>query len=64
MDSFLYSASKINLKFPILKVKLGGQNDEQCIKAVKEGSPKSRIIVDANEGWTIETYNYLVPIFK
>tara|TARA_A100001011_G_C14295035_1_gene838074 strand:+ start:391 stop:1359 length:969 start_codon:yes stop_codon:yes gene_type:complete len=50
--------------YPILKVKLGGKNDEKCIIAVREGSPNARIIVDANEGWTIESYNYLVPIFR
>ena len=58
----LEAKSKSN--YPILKVKLGGQSDEKCIKAVREGSPNARIIVDANEGWTIESYNYLVPIFK
>ncbi len=50
--------------YPILKVKLGGPNDENCIRAVRKGSPKARIIVDANEGWTPETYIYLAPIFK
>ncbi len=50
--------------YPILKVKLGGANDENCIRAVRKGSPKARIIIDANEGWTPETYVYLGPIFK
>ena len=62
-EKMMQEAKKKN-NFPILKVKLGSQYDEQCIKAVREGSPNARIIVDANEGWTIETYNYLVPIFK
>ena len=56
--------AKSKSDYPILKIKLGGQDDEKCIKAVREGSPNSRIIVDANEGWNIESYNYLVPIFK
>jgi len=56
--------AKSKSDYPILKIKLGGKNDEQCIKAVREGSPSSRIIVDANEGWNIDSYNYLVPIFK
>ena len=62
-EKMMQEAKKKN-NFPILKVKLGSKYDEQCIKAVREGSPNARIIVDANEGWTIETYNYLVPIFK
>ena len=56
--------AKSKSDYPILKIKLGGQDDEKCIKAVREGSPNSRIIVDANEGWNIERFNYLVPIFK
>ena len=56
--------AKSKSDYPILKIKLGGQDDEKCIKAVREGSPNSRIIVDANEGWNVESYNYLVQIFK
>ncbi|MGB6118355.1 MAG: N-acetyl-D-Glu racemase DgcA [Mesorhizobium sp.] len=37
---------------PILKVKVGTDNDEPRIRAVARGAPASRIILDANEGWT------------
>lgn len=40
---------------PLLKVKLGGEGDPARIAAVREGAPKSRIIVDANEAWREET---------
>ena len=50
--------------YPLLKVKLGGPSDENCIRAVRRGSPNARIIVDANEAWTPEIYTYLAPIFK
>ncbi|WP_192253664.1 N-acetyl-D-Glu racemase DgcA [Mesorhizobium caraganae] len=37
---------------PLLKVKIGGDNDMARIRAVTEAAPGSRIILDANEGWT------------
>ncbi|MGX5849043.1 N-acetyl-D-Glu racemase DgcA [Mesorhizobium sp. PL10] len=37
---------------PLLKVKIGGDNDVARIRAVTEAAPASRIILDANEGWT------------
>jgi L-alanine-DL-glutamate epimerase-like enolase superfamily enzyme len=37
---------------PLLKVKLGGEGDPERIAAVRRGAPESRLIVDANEGWT------------
>lgn len=48
---------------PLLKTKLGGGEDDIArIKAVRKGAPKSRIIVDANEGWTPELYATLAPV--
>jgi L-Ala-D/L-Glu epimerase len=37
---------------PLLKIKLGTENDEERMRAVRAGAPQSKIIVDANEGWT------------
>jgi L-Ala-D/L-Glu epimerase / N-acetyl-D-glutamate racemase len=39
---------------PLLKVKIGGDGDIARIRAVVEAAPNSRIILDANEGWTEE----------
>jgi L-alanine-DL-glutamate epimerase-like enolase superfamily enzyme len=50
-----------NATRPLLKVKLGGEGDLERIRAVRAGAPKSTIIVDANEGWTPETYAELAP---
>lgn len=36
---------------PLIKVKVGGENDAERIRAVAEAAPASRIIIDANEGW-------------
>jgi L-alanine-DL-glutamate epimerase-like enolase superfamily enzyme len=41
-----------NRERPLLKIKLGTDNDEERMRAVRAGAPQSRIIVDANEGWT------------
>ncbi len=48
---------------PILKIKLGGEGDVARIEAVRRGAPEARIVVDANEGWTPESYAELAPVF-
>jgi L-Ala-D/L-Glu epimerase len=37
---------------PLLKLKLGRQGDVERLHAIREAAPHSRLIVDANEGWT------------
>lgn len=46
---------------PLLKIKLGTPDDMVRLEAVRAGAPKSRIIVDANEGWSAEVYADLAP---
>ncbi len=46
--------ARANAARPLLKVKIGGDNDMARIRAVTEAAPQSRIILDANEGWTDE----------
>ncbi|MDQ8728459.1 N-acetyl-D-Glu racemase DgcA [Bradyrhizobium sp. LHD-71] len=36
---------------PLLKIKLGGDGDEQRIAAVRRAAPTAELIVDANESW-------------
>jgi L-alanine-DL-glutamate epimerase-like enolase superfamily enzyme len=50
-----------NAHRPLLKVKLGGEGDLERIRAVRAGAPDADIIVDANEGWTPESYTELAP---
>ncbi len=45
---------------PILKLKLAGAGDHDRVAAVREGAPKARLIVDANEAWTPATYDALI----
>ena len=49
---------------PLLKVKLGGEDDMARLEAVRAGAPDSTIIVDANEGWTAELYSEFAPHLK
>jgi L-alanine-DL-glutamate epimerase-like enolase superfamily enzyme len=39
---------------PLLKLKLGREGDEARLIAIRRNAPKARLIVDANEGWSIE----------
>ncbi len=46
---------------PLLKIKLGTPDDMVRLEAVRAGAPTSRIIIDANEGWSAEVYADLAP---
>ena len=39
---------------PLMKLKLTGEGDIARVSAVREAAPDVRIIVDANEGWSLE----------
>jgi L-alanine-DL-glutamate epimerase-like enolase superfamily enzyme len=44
--------ARANAMRPLLKVKIGGEGDIDRIRAVRAAAPDSRLILDANEGWT------------
>jgi L-alanine-DL-glutamate epimerase-like enolase superfamily enzyme len=46
---------------PMLKLKLGPRGDLERVRAVREAAPRTRLIVDANEGWDLETLEALAP---
>ncbi|HKF73985.1 MAG TPA: N-acetyl-D-Glu racemase DgcA [Stellaceae bacterium] len=46
---------------PLLKLKLTGEGDLERVRAVRASAPKSRLIVDANEGWTPEHFERYTP---
>ncbi|MCB1355493.1 MAG: dipeptide epimerase [Maritimibacter sp.] len=46
---------------PLLKIKLGTPDDMARLEAVRAGAPTSKIIVDANEGWSPQVYADLAP---
>lgn len=51
---------------PLLKIKLGGDGatDIARLEAVRRGAPDSRLIVDANEGWSLADYRALAPSMR
>jgi len=46
---------------PLLKVKLTGEGDLERVRAVRENAPRSRLVVDANEAWTVELLDRFAP---
>ncbi len=58
--NMLASAAK-HAHLPILKIKLGGEGDIERLQAVREGAPNSKLVVDANEGWSVQQYQATAP---
>jgi L-alanine-DL-glutamate epimerase-like enolase superfamily enzyme len=56
-------AGRAAAAMPLLKLKLGGGDaeDVERVRQVHENAPRSRLIVDANEGWTISQLAALAP---
>lgn len=50
-------------EYPILKVKLGGENDVEVLRAIRE-STESEIRVDANCGWTVKQAIAMLPVLQ
>lgn len=46
---------------PLLKVKLGGEEDLARLESVRRGAPRARLIADANEAWNERVYEEVVP---
>ncbi len=57
----MQAQAQANAHRPLLKIKLGTPDDMPRLEAVRAGAPKSRIIVDANEGWSAPVYADLAP---
>jgi L-alanine-DL-glutamate epimerase-like enolase superfamily enzyme len=55
------AAARENAHRPLLKVKLGGAGDMERIRAVHENAPEARLIIDANEAWTVQQYVQRAP---
>lgn len=41
-------------EYPLLKVKLGTERDEEIVRTVREAAPDKRLFVDANAAWSAE----------
>src|SRR5580704_7893650 len=55
-------AAAVQRSRPLLKLKLTGDGDLDRVRAVRENAPQSRLIVDANEGWTPRHFAELSPL--
>ncbi len=51
----MYENAKSSAHRSLLKIKLGSTEDIARLTAVRRGAPNSRLVVDANEGWTVDT---------
>jgi L-alanine-DL-glutamate epimerase-like enolase superfamily enzyme len=50
---------------PILKLKLGGDDlDLPRVESVRTAAPNARLIIDANESWSVDHYRRIVPRLK
>jgi L-alanine-DL-glutamate epimerase-like enolase superfamily enzyme len=47
---------------PLLKLKLGGEGDIERVQAVREAAPAARLVVDANEAWTLDQLRLFPPL--
>ncbi len=54
-------SARTHAQRPVLKVKLGADDDLACLRAVRSGAPRSTLIIDANEAWDIAQYRAMVP---
>ncbi len=57
----LAATAKSQMGRHLLKLKLAGQDDLQCIAAVRANAPAARLIIDANEAWSQREYEELTP---
>ena len=56
-------AAARHARLPLLKLKVTGEGDLARIQAVRANAPGVRLIVDANEGWTVSMMDELLPAF-
>lgn len=46
----------------LIKLKLGGQEDADVLRQIRDFAPKPRLLVDVNEGWSQERLRELLPL--
>jgi L-alanine-DL-glutamate epimerase-like enolase superfamily enzyme len=54
-------AARAEARRPMLKLKIGGAHDLDRVAAVRDAAPRTRLIVDANEGLTFDELTRLAP---
>lgn len=56
------SQAKARSQLPLLKLKLGGSEDAERMRAVREARPDARLVADANEGWQEDRLEALLAV--
>lgn len=57
----MYRAAARHAGLPLLKMKVGRDGVLERVESVVRGAPQSRLIVDANEAWTLDSLAELMP---
>ncbi len=47
--------------YPLLQLKLGGDDPLACVRAARRGAPAARLVADANEGWGFAQLRAIAP---
>lgn len=55
------AAAARNAHRPLLKLKLADAEDLERVRAVRANALASKLVVDANEGWSLDDYRQLAP---
>lgn len=58
------AAARASAHLPLLKVKLGPTRVIESVTAIRAAAPGSELIVDANEAWTAEQLELLLPALR
>ena len=58
----MYAAAEKLRGAGVIKVKVDATDPEARLRAVREGAPEARLIVDANEGWTFGLLEAMQPV--
>jgi L-Ala-D/L-Glu epimerase len=56
--------ARANAHRPVLKIKVGGADDEARIRAIRDEAPDATLYVDANTAWTAKQALLRMPLFE
>lgn len=51
-------------KYPVLKIKLDGETPVERMRAIRNARPDASLVIDANQGFTMEQLDACLPKFK
>jgi L-alanine-DL-glutamate epimerase-like enolase superfamily enzyme len=60
-EAMAHAAAIAAQTYRTIKLKIAGAGDLERVEAVRTSAPSARLIVDANEGWSLDDLNRLPP---